>query len=300
MRVPSVTTSRRFRRLGAPLLAVLALATMAIPAQAQLGGLMKKAKEKVAKEVGDKSGANAALDGEDVAFDAVTVELTAERIDGVIRGLTASRAKLAGRPALVARRDAAAEALSNYLDKHGIEIDRAKEQRHTITSCRDDAFRKIVEANSEGMAARMMASPALQQKMQNISQRIAAAQQKGDAGEVQKLQAEIEALTAPAAADSAKVTKSCGAVPGESEAEKEAKSLENQRNQADQELRSMEEGSNAEAAKSSGLSPRAFAMARERMEMYLSRAKSNSRQRGLTSGEITALNARRSDIEKAM
>lgn len=300
MRAPSATPRMRFLRLGTPLLAALALATMAVPAQAQLGGLMKKAKEKVAKEVGDKSGANAALDGEEVKFDAVTVELTAERIEGVIRGLQESRAKLAGRPALVARRDAAAEKLSEHLNKHGAEIDRAQEQRSKINSCRDDAFRKLQDANTEAMATKMMSSPALQQKMQAISQRLAVAQQKGDAGEIQKLQGELQALVAPTAADSASVSKSCGAVPGETAAEKEAKSLENQRNQLDQELRSMEEGANAEASKSSGLSPRAFAMARERMEMYLSRAKSNSRQRGLTSAEITALSARRSDIAQAM
>lgn len=300
MRSLARSTRAVSRTLGTPLLAACLLAIVGAPAQAQLGGLMKKAKDKVAKEVGDKSGANAALDGEQVTFDATTVELTPERLDGMVEALRASRAKLSGRPALIARRDAAAARLDEHMEKHGQEIDRAVEQRAKVRSCHDDAFRKIEEASAEGMSARFMASPALQQKMQNISQRMAAAQQKGDANEIQKLQGELKALNAPTAADSAKVHKACGAIPPESGAEREATSLQNEVKRLDTEIRSLEQGAAAEASKASGLSPLAYAVATDRIQMYLSRAKSNSPQRGLTSSEIKALNARRSDLEKVV
>lgn len=300
MRSSAFSTRSVFRPFGTPLLAACLLALVGVPAQAQLGGLMKKAKDKVAKEVGDKSGASATLDGEDVTFDATTVELTPERLDGMVQALQASRAKLSERPALMARRDATAAKLAEHLEKHSREIDRAREERSKVTSCRDDAFRKVEEASAEGMSARFMASPALRQKMQDISQRLATAQQKGDASEIQKLQGELQALVAPSAADSAKVNKACGAIPPEAGAEREASSLQNERSRLDKEIRSMEQGAAAEASKASGLSPLAYAMATDRIQMYLSRAKSNSPQRGLTSSEIKALNARRSDLEKAM
>jgi hypothetical protein len=69
--------------------------------------------------------------------------------------------------------------------------------------------------------------------------------------------------------------------------------LDDQIRQAEQTIASVE-------AEASGMSPRQFAMARERIEMHLARARSSSPQRGFTATELRALGAKQPQLLSAM
>src|SRR5215218_7240144 len=87
-------------RRGVAIAIVAAIGFPMHAASAQLGGLVKKARDKVVenqveKQIDKRTGA-ASNPGAPPKFDDVTVELTSERLAGVIRGLTAGRALLDG------------------------------------------------------------------------------------------------------------------------------------------------------------------------------------------------------------
>jgi len=280
--------------------AILSIAILSSPAQAQIGGLVKKARDAATKKAGDETGVNAQLEGEDVTYTEVILELTPQRVDKVIAGLQASRAKLAGRPALVDKRDAAATRAADLNDRNRKDLDATAEKRQQVASCRSEEFTKREDARGESLSARVMSDPALLKQFQDVSARMAQAQMQGDTAAIRKIGAELQQFTAPTAADSAAVDKTCGAPVPLSAVEKEIQSLQAQVSQLDEQLRSMEAAAAQAGGASSGMNERQFAMARERLEMWLSRVKSNSKQHGLSSNELKALSNRRADIEKAM
>ena len=106
-------------------LAIAIVAAVGLPmhvASAQLGGLVKKARDKVVenqveKQIDKRTGGSS---GPATApkFDEVTLELTAERVAQMIRGLSAGRAVLDGRASLVTRRDDAAQKSADLHDKN--------------------------------------------------------------------------------------------------------------------------------------------------------------------------------------
>lgn len=293
---------QRFFRQASRLLgcAILATAVAASPARAQLGGLVKKAKDAAVRKAGDDTGVNAQLEGEDVKYTDVILELTPERVDKVIAGMQASRAALAGRPALVDKRDAAATRLGDITERNSKALDAITQKRQEVESCRSDDFSQRKDAKQEGLGVRAMGDPAFLQKITDISTRMGEAQMKGDTAAIRKISAEMEQFTAPTAADSAAVDKACGAPVPPSATEKEIQSLQAQVAQLDGQIRSMEEDAAKKAAKACEMSANQCAMALERVEMWLTRLKGNQKQHGLSSNELKALNSKRAAIEKAM
>lgn len=99
-------------------LAIAVVATLCLhnhDASAQLGGLVKKARDKAVEKQVEKrvGGASSSNPGAPPKFDNVTVELTADRVGQILRGFAAGRAILDGtnggasRSSLVTRRDEA-------------------------------------------------------------------------------------------------------------------------------------------------------------------------------------------------
>src|SRR5687767_14315819 len=107
---------RRVNAVSRHAITVALVAAIAVPshaANAQLGGLVRKARDKVVenqveKQVDKQVEKRASDPGAPPKFDEVTVELTSERVAQMIKGLTAGRAVLSGREPLVGRRDAVA------------------------------------------------------------------------------------------------------------------------------------------------------------------------------------------------
>lgn len=287
--------------LAATILA--ALAGVATPASAQFGGLVNRAKDKLVREAVDKSVVNASHEGDVVAFNDVIIELTPAVLDKVITGLRASRTQLndpSGRQALMAKRDAAANEAADLMNRHGREIDAANERRWKAEACHRDAFKALDKGRDEALAQRAMADAAFRDKVMALTMKAAEVQASGDSSAMQALQNEMRALRGESRADTVAVERKCGTVPALHPADARIKALQADQARYDQQIRDGEQAAAAEEARASGLPARQFAMARERIEMYLARARGNSKQRGFTTAELEALNARRADLQQAM
>ena len=309
-------------------LVVVIVASLALPlplhnASGQIGGLMRKARDKVVEQQVEKrtntaaaSNAGTSNAGTSTAprYDDVTLELTSDRIAQVLRGLTAGRAILDGangspsRASLTARRDDEARKSAALSDANNKIFEAYYLKRDATQRCRSDAERassdRRQQANQQkqkDLQAKAMSDPAFREKVMAISQKLAIAQQRGDTTEMRRLMVELNGGSADdAKVDSLAADKACGAMPAKPAAMAQVEQLDAQVNSLDDQIRKLEETSAATEVKESGLSERQFLMARERIEAYLSAMKYNSQPRGFGPGELEALGARRADLEKAM
>lgn len=284
---------------------LLAASLMVLPSvvHAQLGGLVRKARDKVTRSAAEQSGVAAAVEGDNVTFGEVIVELTPERLDQVMRGLAVGRAKVGGtdgRAALVARRDAAANEAGDLATRHGSEIDAHNQKRWAIERCRNTTFEERGSARDKELSQRAMTDAAFRERVMDLTMKSAEAQAKGDSAAYAKVMSEFRKLRGESRADTVAVDKACGVMPAPHPIDARITALQAEAAQADQQIRDAETAAAAEEAKASGLEPRAYAMARERIEMYLARVKYNSPQRGFTSNELQALMARRTELQNLM
>ena len=313
------TSARVLSRRG---IAVAVVASLALPfygAYAQLGGLVKKAKDRVveqqvANQVEKRVNPVASDPGAPPKFDDVTLELTNDRISQIIRGLSAGRAVLEGangspsRATLVAQRDDAARQSADLSQKNAKSFDAYNEKRDASQRCRNDAIHasreKRQQANdqrSKELQAKAMSDPAFREKAMAIAQKMAAAQQKGDTAEVRRLMIELNG-GAPESAnvDSLAADKACGSAPAQPAAMVQSEKLNALANKLTEAIRQLEEQAAETEVKESKLEERQYHMARERIEAYLSAMKYNSQARGFSAGELQALGARRAYLEMVM
>jgi len=313
------TSARTISRRGIAVAVVASLAVPSYGAYAQLGGLVKKAKDRVveqqvANQV-DKRVKPAASDpGAPPTFDDVTLELTNDRISQIIRGLSAGRAVLDGangspsRATLIAQRDDAARQSADLSQKNAKAIDAYTEKRDASQRCRNDAIHasreKRQQANDQRMKelqAKAMSDPAFREKAIAMAQKMAVAQQKGDTAEVRRLMIEMNG-GAPDSdnVDSLAADKACGSAPAQPAAMVQSEKLNALANKLTEAIRQLEEQAAETEVKESKLTERQYQMARERIEAYLSAMKYDSQPRGFSAGELQALGARRADLEKVM
>jgi hypothetical protein len=314
------STGTRVLSRGGIAVAVVACLTVPVHnASAQLGGFVKKAKDKVVlqqveKQVEKQINPRASDPSAPPTFDDVTVELTNDRIAQIIRGLTAGRAVLDGangspsRATLVARRDDAARQSAELSQQNSKAFDAYYQKRDASQRCRNDAIHASREkrdaANDQRMKelqAKAMSDPAFREKIMAITQKMAVAQQKGDTAEVRRLMIELNGGSPESAnADSLAADKACGSLPPQPAAMVQAEKLNAQSNTLSEEIRLLEEKAAETEVKESKLNERQYQMARERIEAYLSAMKYKSQPRGFSGGELDALGGRRADLEKVM
>ena len=303
--------------------AVAAIATATIPvstASAQFGGLVKKARDKaveqqVEKQVEKRTGSPSSSRADaPPTFDEVTLELTADRVDGVIRGLTAGRAVLDGkgggpsRATLVASRDQAATKSADLSSQNAKLLNSYTNSRDEDRRCRikaRDISREKRQAETakrtQEYQAKAMSDPAFREKAMAIGQKMAVAVQRGDTAEVRRLGAELGLQADDGEkVDSIAGVKACGPVPAKPAVLLQIEQLDKQANELTEQIRQLEEKSAATEVKESRLTERQFLMARERIEAYLSAMKYNSKPGAFSPAEIEALSARRADFEKVM
>jgi hypothetical protein len=299
-------------------LAITVIAALALPAHhasAQLGGLVKKARDKAVEQQVEKRVGGSAASGADAApkFDDVTVELTADRVAGIVRGLAAGRAVLdgangaPGRAALVARRDEAATKSEGLASANEKLFSAYVEKRDISQRCRNDAMyasrekrQKATEERNKQLSSKAMTDPAFREKAIAIAQKMGVAQQKGDTAEIRRLSAELGVGEDDPKPDTLAADKACGREPAKPPAMVQSEQLNAQASALSDQIRQLEEKAATTEIKESGLNERQFLMARERIEAYLSSLKYKSQPRGFSKPELDALGARRGDLEKAM
>jgi hypothetical protein len=208
----------------AALAAAVATALAApVPAHAQFGKLLKKAKETVAggndsTAAGGESGATAlgALRPGSPKFDESVIELTPSVIDRMLRGMAAearvTQASVARQKKIEADMAAVDKEVDQLDAQHpSTERDAWQEANSRIDQCISDELQKREEQNEGEIQARLMSDPAARQKMMELSQRMSAELQRGDSVAAKKTMAEVQAVTYPSLkADSAAAMKKCG------------------------------------------------------------------------------------------
>jgi hypothetical protein len=302
--------SRSVRAVSRLAITAAAVAAIGIPAtaSAQLGGLVKKARDKVVENKVEKQIEKRTPDGGAAPkFDDVTVELSAERLAQVIRGMTAGRAALAGRETLVTRRDAAMQQSGELSDKNNKLISTYTDKRYENERCRNDAMnasrdkrQAVVDKETKEWQAKAMSDPAFREKAVAIAQKAGEAQARGDTAAVRKLMAEMGVKADDPKPDTIAADKACGRPPAKPQVLVQIDSLDGIAKELSEQIRKKEEKASATEVTESGLSDRQFFMARERIEMYLSSVKYKSKPSGFSAVELEALGARQADLEKVI
>ncbi|MHB0947497.1 MAG: hypothetical protein ACYC3Q_13140 [Gemmatimonadaceae bacterium] len=289
-------------------LVAAALALAPSRGEAQFGKLMKKAAEKAAAKVGEKAGDKAAeRAGVDQAgasargrcapptFDDVRVELTATRLDGIVKALKVEKESGgAQRASLVSRQEAAQQRL--HAVENSESIRRAEESESEYRSCRDDHFRGVMEARMERMQADGGGTPEMMRVMREHNERIQAAAAKGDTEHAKALQDSTfwyyQKAFAPSKADTAAMVAKCGHPPAPSTRIAERDSLRRVVRQLNDQIRAIDDRNEAAIRSASGLSGMQLGQARERIIAAL-----GGTTCGYTEQELEGIKARRAELE---
>jgi hypothetical protein len=296
-----VRPDARLTRTIPPAAALLALTfLLATPAHAGFGDLVKAAKNKAAQTAATrvvKPGGGAA---ERVEFTDEILELSGSRLEQVLKGFDAASAITADRAALVAKR-ARMESEANALEeKQGKAISGARQRHDDAEECWNHSLQAKREEREKATQEKMMADPAMREKMMALGQRMAVAQAKGDAEGVRKAQAEIMGLAGPTHADTVAAQQKCGPVPPLHPAAARIDSLRAAVQDANDSVRAMDRKAIGKQSMASGMEPEQFAMAQERIELYLQAVRANGTPHGFTDGELKALASHRDALESAL
>ncbi len=274
----SARMSRGWRALGVALVAI----ALPLPAHAQIGALAKKMARKAANEATAKAEALSGVNSAAPTFDEQILELNESRADAMIAGLTASRAFTAPggatRAQLTARAGSFNEQRNALLALHDADEQRWQADEQRISSCRSavidslDAAHKVAmekKAASLARSADPMSSKLMQEVMQATQemQRLLAAGDTAGAVQVQRKLAKKQGIDP--AADSARATTRCGALPATPRWKQEADSLLVGAQDALRLAQSLDEESAQSGARAAGMTLRQFALARERLIAYV-------------------------------
>lgn len=303
----SRTSSRPFPsrpvRFAALLVAFAIAGPAAPPAHAGFGDLVKKAKDKAAQAVVGKTTSTSQASGaaSPPEFTDDLLELTEPRLGQVLKGLEAGNKALAGRAPLVQKRDQLQNEAGALLDQHGKAIDAAREKHDDAERCWSEFIDARTSERDERMQQTVMNDPVMREKMMALAMEMAEAQAAGDTAAMAKLQRQAAALTGPTHEDSVAARQKCGAVPPLHPMGVKAEALRREAAAIDKQLRANDEQSIEAQVKASGLEPAQFAMARERLIMWLQAIRaSKGVPRGFSEGELAAFDARRAELETAL
>jgi hypothetical protein len=279
---------------------------VASPAQAQFGGLIKRAAERAAGKAADKAVDKAvddntsALPGCTPTFDKETVELTGETLDKLLRGLSAqaSAGEKAGRGPLAQERDRVEARIDDLQDDPSMA--RAKRNQEEWQECRMKVWSEGMQKKYSGNPMAMFAGdPDAQRRMRELNERAAAAERKGDTTQAKIIRdSSTYSYLGGAkmtAEDSLAAEKKCGKAPAGSKKEAELDSLRIVRRGLDDKIREIDEDNDDVLYKQSGLTRKQMAMARERIISFLA---SKSTPCGYSKTEIDAIRQRKDALAK--
>ena len=272
MNPPLPLSIRGALRDVAVVVACLLTITVASPAGAGIGDLVKKAKAKAAQAVGKKvaptEAAAAAEDGR-IVFDEVMIELTEERVGRIVAAVEASSAISAGRPALVEKLNKLTQERHALEDKHGDAMMALRNKRGEVEVCLQDGYNEARERRATEYQEKALTDPALREKFMRAAQELNAAAARGDTTAQKKLNEVLMSAVLPTREDSVAVEKKCGPVPPPSPAEIKANALHKDIAGTEEQIRDLDKKAADEQAKKAGLEEQQLAMALERIKMYM-------------------------------
>jgi hypothetical protein len=294
-------TSRR-HPLPVRATAIVMLAALMAAATASQAGIRDLAKKAV-KSTGQKAPEASSQAGENVKFDATTVELDGAVIDKLLAAHKASvsaagTSATSGRPALVHRRDANRAEADELKDKFGGKIWDNTNDRANWRGCVDGELGQIQNRKQQEQMQKMMADPRSADKILKLTAAMNDAQLKGDKAEVERLQKQMLEMTAATHADTVAAEKKCGPEPPILPAAARIAVLDGELAQIDEQIRDIDAKAIKIQTDASGLTERQLAVAWERVGLYLARSTSNYSPPGFSAIELKAL-AENKDALKA-
>ncbi|MEO7457730.1 MAG: hypothetical protein ABIY52_15820 [Gemmatimonadaceae bacterium] len=276
-------------------------------AEAQFGGLMKKAKEAVVQKGAEKGAEQA---GEKMGPVTPGEQLTEELLGQVLRGAQAADRVMGERDRVQALRESKNKQYSELADKNQ-PIHRAYDEANSkILDCRSTSFNNLREARDERIKKRtdaLEADPAFMGKMQLVALKygkaMADAQQKNDPVALQKVQADYfkellgTDVFADVKADSIATDGKCGKVPAKPAALAQEEKLQKDVSVADDSIRTLEAKAVNVGAQSSGLEQVRYLALKERALGILNKVSSGNGAK-FGEAEVEAVKKRKDDLDK--
>jgi hypothetical protein len=273
------------------------------PAVGQIGGAINKAKKTATEAAVPASPAEKGCTKPE--FNDAILELTADRISKVMKGVEVSRTEAgpAGATAaqLMARADTAYAERDKLLDGKEQQVSKYDEANQKSQSCRSSVIDSLGEVRSAGMQARVMTmlqtDPAGFQEFQNLTMQ---AQQKylaGDTAGGRKATEEASRkMGIDPAADTAAAEKVCKR-PVKPAWLARADSLELLGSKLVEDARALEQRARAKGAAAAGMNEQQFVIARERILAFIQADGAPSYSWCFSAKEREALTARMKNLQ---
>jgi hypothetical protein len=284
-----------------PFVVVCGLLLAATPStsSAQIGGLIRKAKDAAASKAENKVVENSRLK----PSEAFGPELTEASLDAVLRGLAATQARLGQTDRLREERERIDAEWARSSSAHEKERQAYDDVRQKAQTCQDSVIQTRSEAAQAAYMKRMESDPAAQAALvaasMEAARKSAALQAKGDTAGVHRLALELAKTQGiDPKADSAVAVKTCGAIPPKPAWLVEQTAMRERSAKLDSQIREAESGAQSAGATASGMSMKDYSLARERVLHYSIEAHGGSPIQRFGDNERKLLDSRRSDIDK--
>lgn len=288
--------------LPRPIALLLAFALAAAPADAQLGGLAKKMKDKAIQAAAEKAGLDTKNAPTPPTYDDVIIELTAPRVDALLKGLEASQAVLTadgGIPAILKDREALEAQITTLNDRASAVSSGYYNAQNRWSSCKNDAEEALSKKHEDEVrkaTAAMIANPQIAaERSRNASvyqQELAKAVADNDSVALKKATNNYYKIWGvDLSKDDAIIASKCGAVPAKPQAMVDLDRATARRDTLDMKARAIETRAVLAGSKASGLTEQQFAMARERAQMAVTGARTR-----FSKGELAAIDARKAEL----
>lgn len=280
----------------------MALLVVASPARAGLGDMMKKAKDKVTKSAEQK--ATPAAPCKAIVYDDVILELTNDRVEGLLAAFKTAGEAGAGRPALVEKLNKVNDERGAFWDKNAEAIQAKQSKRSDVETCYHDGYRAAEIRRREDYTKRALTDPALLAKFQRAAAENNAAAAKGDSASMNRIMQIMHEETSATREDSVQVRKECGPLPPKSAAEEKIDALDKQITALNDQIARIDEKVAEAQAKQGGMDQTQWSVALERIQAYLGWKKSNPSSKsppcGYSSTEFQALEKHAEQLRAAL
>ncbi len=284
----------------APIAAGVALLLSATPAQAQFGGLVNRAKDKMADKAKENVGPVAP--GE---------QLTDETVDKVVIGAQAADRILVDRDRINTTRDQRNKELSALVERNGPVHQAYNEGNGKIMDCRASSLNALENARQERVDKRLdalRADPAMTGKMQLVAMKygkaMADAQQKNDPVALTKVQRDMmrdltgEDIFAGSKGDTVATDAKCGKAPAMPASLTQEEQLRHGVEVLDDSLRTLEARAVTQGAQASGLEQTRYLQLKERALSIMNRMEGKGAAVRYGDEEVAAVKKRQGDLER--
>jgi hypothetical protein len=304
----AATRSRRDVLHRIALAGLLGAVLLPGPVGAQIPNVRRRATDAATRAAGVDTQPKAQCRASKAAvFDSITVELNPARLERVMKALRARRDVMNGRRgapswnAMVSRRDAAANAADDLLNRKREEMNAYNDRRREIETCRNESFNEKRQANRQASMQRAMNDPDFMRQTAELSQRVMEAQQRGDTAEVMRLnQQAVALLEGPTRADTLAVDRHCGQLPRPPASLVQYDSLLALQDTLNAQMQRRTHDADTAAVGASGMTSQQLGMAQERAEMFLAAQSAETAVCGYTDAELAALKAKQAELDELL